>query len=461
MSVSIHPSVDQGVRKGSTDFKGGALRCKCTSEQVVVQVDAQCAHNHVCGCTKCWKPAGATFSMVAVVPRDKLATLLWGDSPDGAARTSLRQAVFALRRALPAGGIRAEGDGIALDPMAVEVDVAAFERRIAEGTPAALAAAVQCYQGDLLAGLSVEGAAGFGTPVAISAALLMGAGFRPLLAAGVALLANTSPVAFGALGTPIVTLGRITGLDELRLSAMAGRQLPIFSLIVPAWLVWVMAGWRGVVGVWPALAVCGGTFALVQFLVANYHGPWLVDVAGGLLALLALALFLRVWQPRERWGLDGVETAVPAPGGPVRTRREVARAWTPWLILTVLVFVWGLPQSRSFLDELSVARVPVPGLHLGVPDGEKGSTSDPELARQRKVSRAIFFSETREGGKGCLPGSWGFRMWNGVGEQMITIYFPNPYFDKQGMLKEPQHDRLQLWERMRDQYAGAAPGVNS
>src|SRR6516165_3961583 len=150
-------------------------------------------------------------------------------------------------------------------------------------------------------GAFVEGAAGFGTPVAISAALLMGAGFKPLHAAGLALLANTSPVAFGAWGTPIATLAKVTGLDELRISAMAGRQLPVFSLLVPAWLVWVMAGWRGVLGVWPALVVCGGSFALVQFLTANYHGPWLVDVVGGLVSLVCLALFLRVWQPRQTW----------------------------------------------------------------------------------------------------------------------------------------------------------------
>src|SRR5215510_6976298 len=135
-------------------------------------------------------------------------------------------------------------------------------------------------------GAFVEGAAGFGTPVAISAALMIGAGFSPLHAAGLALIANTSPVAFGALGTPITTLAQVTGLDELRLSAMAGRQLPFFSLLVPAWLVWAMAGWRGVAGVWPALVVCGGSFALVQFLVANYHGPWLVDVIAGIASLV-------------------------------------------------------------------------------------------------------------------------------------------------------------------------------
>src|SRR4029077_18570397 len=114
-------------------------------------------------------------------------------------------------------------------------------------------------------GAFLEGAAGFGTPVAVSAALMVGAGFRPLDAAVLSLLANTAPVAFGALGTPITTLAQVTGLDELKLSAMAGRQLPFFSLLIPAWLVWVMAGWRGVVGVWPAGLVAGGSFAVAQF----------------------------------------------------------------------------------------------------------------------------------------------------------------------------------------------------
>jgi lactate permease len=150
-------------------------------------------------------------------------------------------------------------------------------------------------------GAFVEGAAGFGTPVAISAALLIGAGFKPLHAAGLSLIANTAPVAYGALGTPILTLAQVTQLDVQRLSAMAGRQLPFFSLLIPVWLVWVMAGWRGVRGVWPALIVCGGSFALVQFLVSNYVGPMLVDVVGGVASLVCLALFLRVWQPREVW----------------------------------------------------------------------------------------------------------------------------------------------------------------
>jgi lactate permease len=200
-------------------------------------------------------------------------------------------------------------------------------------------------------GAFMEGAAGFGTPVAISAALLLGAGFRPLHAAGLALLANTAPVAFGALGTPILTLANVTGLSEIQLSAMAGRQLPLFSLIVPAWLVWVMAGWRGIAGVWPALVVCGGSFALVQGLVANLHGPWLVDVAGGLASLVALALFLRVWQPRTTWHFpeEKSKSDIPNPKSERRSKREVVVAWVPWLFLSAFVFAWGLPQVKTAL----------------------------------------------------------------------------------------------------------------
>jgi lactate permease len=196
-------------------------------------------------------------------------------------------------------------------------------------------------------GAFIEGAAGFGTPVAISAALMMGAGFKPLQAAGLALIANTSPVAFGALGSPIVTLARVTGLSELELSAMAGRQLPFFSLIVPVWLVCTMAGWRAALQIWPALLVCGGTFALAQFLVSNYHGPWLVDVVGGVISLVALALFLKVWRPRSTWTFPDEP---PSTGDPPRyTRRQVASAWMPWVFLTLFVFMWGIPQVKTSL----------------------------------------------------------------------------------------------------------------
>jgi lactate permease len=240
-------------------------------------------------------------------------------------------------------------------------------------------------------GAFVEGAAGFGTPVAISAALLMGAGFKPLHAAGLALLANTSPVAFGALGTPIKTLAEVTrptdppvALEDwtFRLSQMAGRQLPFFSLIVPGWLVWTMAGWRGVAGVWPALAVCGGSFAAVQYLVANHVGPELVDVAGGLFALVALALFLRVWQPKDRWqfpdeaktetppaaGEPGVAAAVVPETNPTTaprtySSRAIAYAWVPWVLLSVFVFLAGLKPVREAIDSVSLVTFTVGPVH--------------------------------------------------------------------------------------------------
>jgi lactate permease len=229
-------------------------------------------------------------------------------------------------------------------------------------------------------GAFVEGAAGFGTPVAISAALLMGAGFRPLQAAGLALLANTSPVAFGALGTPILTLAKVTGLPEQDLSAMAGRQLPFFSLIVPVWLVWVMAGWRATVAVWPALLVCGGSFALVQFLAANFHGPWLVDVAGGLVSLVALALFLKVWQPKALWHFP--EEPPPTATAAHYTRGGLVSAWMPWALLTVFVFLWGLPAVKERLGVVSL-KVEVPGLHEAV-------ARQPPVVPVREVEKAVY-----------------------------------------------------------------------
>ncbi len=199
-------------------------------------------------------------------------------------------------------------------------------------------------------GTFIEGAAGFGTPVAISAALLIGLGFSPLYAAGLALLANTSPVAFGALGTPITTLAKISGLDEMVLSQMAGRQLPFFSVIVPAWLVATMAGWRGVVGCWPAILVCGGSFAGIQYLAANFHGPTLVDVVGGLGSLVCLTIFLRFWQPKEVWRFPDEAGEPPSDEHRHLTRRQIVYAWVPWVLLSVLVFLWGGPQFRELLN---------------------------------------------------------------------------------------------------------------
>jgi lactate permease len=170
-------------------------------------------------------------------------------------------------------------------------------------------------------------------------------------------------VAFGALGTPIIALQSVTGLDLLRLSAMAGRQLPLFSVLVPFWLVWAFAGARGTLGVWPAVLVAGVSFAVPQLLISNLHGPWLVDVVSSVISMGAVALFLRFWQPRERWGMAGVEAPPPGETAHGYPRREVARAWMPWIILSVVVFVWGLPHTKTVLDGIGLVRVPVPGLH--------------------------------------------------------------------------------------------------
>jgi lactate permease len=265
-------------------------------------------------------------------------------------------------------------------------------------------------------GAFLEGAAGFGTPVAVCAALLVGAGFRPLHAAGLALLANTAPVAFGALGTPIATLARVTGLDELKLSAMAGRQLPFFSLLVPAWMVWAMAGWRGVLGVWPAVLVCGGSFAAVQFLVSNYHGPWLVDVAAGVVSLVCLAVLLRFWRPATVWRFphespdrgteDSPPPSSPTPAPALRTR-EVAWAWMPWVLLTLFVFAWGLPEVKSALNT-ATPRYPVPGLHNAV-------VRTAPVVPQPKPEEARFdFTWLSATGTGILLAAVASAFWLGV-----------------------------------------------
>ncbi|MGB2715943.1 MAG: L-lactate permease [Vicinamibacterales bacterium] len=212
-------------------------------------------------------------------------------------------------------------------------------------------------------GAFFEGASGFGTPVAVTGSILIGLGFSPLAASGLSLIANTAPVAFGALGTPILALQTVTDLNLLDLSAMVGRQLPFFSVIVPFWLIWAFAGFRGMWSVWPAILVAGVSFAVPQFLISNFHGPWLVDVVSSIVSLGALALFLKLWQPTRTWLLPGESDGPTAQAAHAHSRADVIRAWVPWLILSVLVFVWGLPQMKAWLDSISVVRIPVPGLH--------------------------------------------------------------------------------------------------
>lgn len=256
-------------------------------------------------------------------------------------------------------------------------------------------------------GAFFEGAAGFGTPVAVTAAILIGLGFAPLTASGLSLIANTSPVAFGALGTPIVALAGVTGLDIHKLSAMVGRQLSLFSLIIPFWLVWAFAGFRGMLEVWPALLVAGACFALPQILISNLHGPWLAGILPAVVSMAALVVFLKLWRPKREWDGDamtagGAKSARPTNAGdatgagdaggaaegdvaggdtnaradaatavlkekaalPRRplSRREVFRAWLPWALLSLTVFVWGIPRFKRFLDGFSSFRLRVPAV---------------------------------------------------------------------------------------------------
>ncbi|GHO80865.1 L-lactate permease [Ktedonobacter sp. SOSP1-85] len=266
-------------------------------------------------------------------------------------------------------------------------------------------------------GAFVEGAAGFGTPVAVTAAMLIGLGFRPLPAAGLALIGNTAPVAFGALGAPINGLSTVTGIPVDVLSAMIGRQLPFFSLIVPFWLIFAMSGWRSMLEVWPACLVTGLSFALTQFVISNYFTYTLVDIIGALVSILCLVVFLRIWKPKTTWRFaeerealaasantpeetSATEGGVVAGGQPIPASAsavsldesdvESARAttsasgagavslapdageisfqrafiaWLPWIILAVILFIWGLAGVKAWFNALSDPKIPVPFLH--------------------------------------------------------------------------------------------------
>ncbi|WP_454256121.1 lactate permease LctP family transporter [Pseudomonas sp. Marseille-Q8238] len=208
-------------------------------------------------------------------------------------------------------------------------------------------------------GAFLEGAAGFGAPVAITAALLVGLGFNPLYAAGLCLIANTAPVAFGALGIPIIVAGQVTGIDAFKIGAMAGRQLPLLSIIVPFWLVAMMDGWRGIKETWPAALVAGASFAITQYFTSNYIGPELPDITSALVSLVCLTLFLKVWSPSraaqaEVVGVSAGSAAVAGGFGGQRSTTpspysfgEILKAWSPFLILTALVTIWTLKPFKA------------------------------------------------------------------------------------------------------------------
>ena len=219
-------------------------------------------------------------------------------------------------------------------------------------------------------GAFFEGAAGFGTPVAVTAGILIGLGFSPLAASGLSLIANTAPVAFGALGTPVITLAKVHGYDLMEVTAMIGRQLPFFSLLVPFWLIWAFAGRKAMLEIWPAILVTALSFAIPQYLVSNFIGPELVDIIAAIVSMTSLVLFLRVWQPKKIWASPSLKghdssAAEAKPPAPIvtHTRAELIRAWTPWVILSLFVFAWGLPPVKAWLNSLYAPAFPIAGLH--------------------------------------------------------------------------------------------------
>ena len=220
-------------------------------------------------------------------------------------------------------------------------------------------------------GAFFEGASGFGTPVAVTAAILIGLGFSPLAASGLSLIANTAPVAYGALGTPIAGLASVTGIDPYILGAMVGRQLPFFSLIVPFWLIWAFAGFRGMTAIWPATLVCGVSFAIPQFLVSNYVNPWFVDIVASLVSMACLVGFLQVWQPKKIWSSPALRSrdesaatmAPPRPAGAKPTSAQVWASLMPWIIVCAVLLVWGTGWFKALVNPYTTWNYPVPELH--------------------------------------------------------------------------------------------------
>jgi lactate permease len=211
-------------------------------------------------------------------------------------------------------------------------------------------------------GAFFEGASGFGTPVAVCGTILLGLGFLPLEAAGLALLANTAPVAFGALGTPVIALHGVTGLDTLILTRVVATLLTPFCILVPFWLIWAYAGFKAMREVWPAILVSGVTFGFTQLFVARLHGPWLVDISSAVVSLVVFVLFLRIWKPKRILNARR-EDITHLPRSLKKNHTSVVvKAATPWLILTLFVTVWGTPRFTAWIDKISTLRLAVPGL---------------------------------------------------------------------------------------------------
>lgn len=212
-------------------------------------------------------------------------------------------------------------------------------------------------------GSFIEGTAGFGTPVAITAAMLVGLGFRPLYASGICLIANTAPVAFGAIGIPIVVAAQVSGLDMMKISSIVGRQLPFLSVIVPLWLSVTMCGFKRSLEVLPAIIIAGVCFAGTQFLFSNFVGPYLPDIMSAVITILGLGLFLRVWKPKNIWHFPDEAPASQRAVESQFSGAEIVRAWMPYIVLAIMVFLWGIKPFKAFLDSIFIYKFQWPGLH--------------------------------------------------------------------------------------------------
>ncbi len=212
-------------------------------------------------------------------------------------------------------------------------------------------------------GSFIEGTAGFGTPVAITAAMLVGLGFNPLYAAGICLIANTAPVAFGAIGIPIVVAAQVSGLDMMKISAICGRQLPFLSIIVPLWISVTMCGFKRTMEILPAVIIAGVCFAGSQFLVSNFVGPYLPDIISAIVTIIGLGLFLKVWKPKNIWHFPDEAPASQRAVASEFSGGEIFRAWLPYIILAVMVFLWGIKPVQVFLNDIFSINFEWPGLH--------------------------------------------------------------------------------------------------
>ena len=227
-----------------------------------------------------------------------------------------------------------------------------------------------------------EGACGFGTPVAVCSAILISLGFRPLQAAGLSLLANTVPVALGGMGIPIVALHGVTGLDLFALTRTTSAILVPFDLLVPFWLIWAYAGFRAMVEVWPAILAAGATFAITQYLMAVSSGPWLVAIVSAAATIVVLVVFLRFWQPRRTLNVDREDITGQARRHHGHSAAKIFNAWLPWLVLSLIVFVWGLPSVSVWMDSHSTIKISVAGLNnaiLRVPPVVAAPTAEPAI----------------------------------------------------------------------------------